>query len=78
MLSTASMIPLGGCLSLVPRSWRLSTNGAFDAAAAQLVTGLMAYGLGMPVYLGRDVLVRLLRHEMAPHHFGLLAGIGLT
>ena len=31
-----------------------------DAQAAQLVTALlMAYGLGMPAYLGRDVLVRV-------------------
>ena len=35
-------------------------RGEGDAEAARLVTGLlMAYGFGMPAYLGRDLLVRV-------------------
>ena len=56
-------------------------RGAFDASAAQLVTGLlMAYGLGMPAYLGRDVLVRVfyaLGDGTTPFRLSL-AGIGLN
>jgi len=83
MLSTASMIPLGGLFIALgaPIVALVYERGAFDAAAAQLVTGLlMAYGLGMPVYLGRDVLVRVfyaLGDGTTPFRFSL-AGIGLN
>jgi putative peptidoglycan lipid II flippase len=56
-------------------------RGAFDAAAGDLVDGLlMAYGLGMAAYLGRDVLVRVfyaLGDGNTPFRLSL-AGIGLN
>ena len=83
MLSTASMIPLGGLFIALgaPIVALVYERGAFDASAAQLVTGLlMAYGLGMPAYLGRDVLVRVfyaLGDGTTPFRLSL-AGIGLN
>ena len=83
MLSAASMIPLGGLFIALgaPIVALVYERGAFDASAAQLVTGLlMAYGLGMPAYLGRDVLVRVfyaLGDGTTPFRFSL-AGIGLN
>jgi putative peptidoglycan lipid II flippase len=83
MLSTASMIPLGALFIALgaPIVALVYERGAFDASAAQLVTGLlMAYGLGMPVYLGRDVLVRVfyaLGDGTTPFRLSL-AGIGLN
>ena len=83
MLSTASMIPLGGLFIALggPIVALVYERGAFDATAAQLVTGLlMAYGLGMPAYLGRDVLVRVfyaLGDGTTPFRLSL-AGIGLN
>ena len=83
MLSTAAMLPLGGLFIALgaPIVALVYERGAFDAAAAQLVTGLlMAYGLGMPVYLGRDVLVRVyyaLGDGTTPFRLSM-AGIGLN
>ena len=83
MLSTASMLPLGGLFIALgtPIVALVYERGAFDADAARLVTGLlMAYGLGMPAYLGRDVLVRVfyaLGDGTTPFRFSV-AGIGLN
>ncbi|MBL6803013.1 MAG: murein biosynthesis integral membrane protein MurJ, partial [Synechococcus sp. BS307-5m-G38] len=83
MLSTASMTPLGGLFIALgaPIVALIYERGAFDGSAAQLVTGLlMAYGLGMPAYLGRDVLVRVfyaLGDGTTPFRLSL-AGIGLN
>ena len=62
MLSTASMVPIGALFIALgtPIVALVYERGAFDAYAAQLVAALlMAYGLGMHAYLGRDVLVRV-------------------
>ena len=83
MLSTAAMTPLGGLFIALgaPIVALVYERGAFDASAAQLVTGLlMAYGLGMPAYLGRDVLVRVfyaLGDGTTPFRLSM-AGIGLN
>ena len=83
MLSTASMLPLGGLFIALgaPIVALIYERGAFDAQAVQLVTGLlMAYGLGMPAYLGRDVLVRVfyaLGDGTTPFRLSA-AGIGLN
>ena len=83
MLSTASMLPLGGIFIALgaPIVALVYERGAFDASAAELVTGLlMAYGLGMPAYLGRDVLVRVfyaLGDGTTPFRLSM-AGIGLN
>ena len=83
MLSTASMLPLGALFLALsaPIVALVYERGAFDAQAAQLVTGLlMAYGVGMPAYLGRDVLVRVfyaLGDGTTPFRLSL-AGIGLN
>ena len=65
MLSTASMLPLGATVSWpwaapIVALWSMSVV-RFDAAggAAGHWALLMAYGIGMPAYLGRDVLVRV-------------------
>jgi len=56
-------------------------RGAFDHHAASLVGGLlMAYGLGMPAYLARDVLVRVfyaLGDGVTPFRWSM-GGIGLN
>jgi putative peptidoglycan lipid II flippase len=83
MLSNASMLPLGAVMiSLaVPIVALIYERGAFDTAAADLVGRLlMAYGLGMPAYLARDVLVRVfyaLGDGVTPFRWSL-AGIGLN
>ena len=62
MLSSASMLPLGALMVGLagPIVDLIYERGAFDAAAGDLVDDLlMAYGVGMAVYLGRDVLVRV-------------------
>ncbi|MEC7383008.1 MAG: murein biosynthesis integral membrane protein MurJ, partial [Cyanobacteriota bacterium] len=62
MLSTASMVPLGAMFVALgtPIVALVYERGAFDAQAASLVSGLlMAYGVGMPAYLARDLLVRV-------------------
>ena len=83
MLSTASMLPLGALFVALggPIVALVYERGAFDAQAVQLVTGLlMAYGIGMPAYLGRDVLVRVfyaLGDGTTPFRLSL-AGIGMN
>ena len=83
MLSTASMVPIGALFIALgtPIVALVYERGAFDSAAAQLVAALlMAYGLGMPAYLGRDVLVRVfyaLGDGTTPFRLSL-AGIGVN
>ena len=83
MLSNASMLPLGALMVALaaPIVALVYERGSFDAAAAQLVVGiLMAYGLGMPAYLARDVLVRVfyaLGDGQTPFRISV-AGIGLN
>jgi putative peptidoglycan lipid II flippase len=83
MLSSASMLPLGALLVGLagPIVALVYERGAFNASAAALVGGLlMAYGVGMPAYLGRDVLVRVfyaLGDGTTPFRFSM-AGIGLN
>jgi putative peptidoglycan lipid II flippase len=83
MLSNASMLPLGALMVALagPIVALVYERGAFDAGAAALVGGLlMAYGVGMPAYLARDVLVRVfyaLGDGHTPFRFSL-AGIGLN
>ena len=83
MLSNASMLPLGALMVglAVPIVALIYERGAFDTAAADLVGRLlMAYGLGMPAYLARDVLVRVfyaLGDGVTPFRWSL-GGIGLN
>ena len=83
MLSSASMLPLGALMVALagPIVALIYERGAFNASAAGLVAGLlMAYGVGMPAYLGRDVLVRVfyaLGDGTTPFRFSM-AGIGLN
>jgi putative peptidoglycan lipid II flippase len=83
MLSNASMLPLGAVMIglAVPIVALIYERGAFDHQAADLVGKLlMAYGLGMPAYLARDVLVRVfyaLGDGVTPFRWSL-AGIGLN
>ncbi len=62
MLSTASMIALGALFIVLgsPIVDLVFGRGAFDNKAVRLVAGLLiAYGIGMPAYLARDLLVRV-------------------
>jgi len=83
MLSSASMLPLGALFVALagPIVALVYERGAFDQQAAVIVTSLlMAYGFGMPVYLGRDVLVRVfyaLGDGTTPFRLSV-AGIGLN
>ncbi|MEB3234907.1 MAG: murein biosynthesis integral membrane protein MurJ [Cyanobacteriota bacterium] len=83
MLSSASMLPLGALMIGLagPIVDLIYERGAFNAAAGDLVDGLlMAYGLGMAAYLARDVLVRVfyaLGDGNTPFRLSL-AGIGLN
>jgi putative peptidoglycan lipid II flippase len=83
MLSCASMLPLGAVMIglAVPIVALIYQRGAFNSEAAELVGGLlMAYGLGMPSYLARDVLVRVyyaLGDAVTPFRWSM-AGIGLN
>ena len=83
MLSNASMLPLGALMVALagPIVALVYERGAFNAGAASLVAALlMAYGVGMPAYLGRDVLVRVfyaLGDGTTPFRFSM-AGIGLN
>jgi putative peptidoglycan lipid II flippase len=83
MLSSASMLPLGAVMVALagPIVALIYQRGAFDAGAARLVGGLlMAYGVGMPAYLARDVLVRVyyaLGDANTPFRWSM-AGIGLN
>ena len=83
MLSNASMLPLGALMIglAVPIVALIYERGAFNSAAADLVGDLlMAYGIGMPAYLARDVLVRVfyaLGDGVTPFRWSL-GGIGLN
>jgi putative peptidoglycan lipid II flippase len=83
MLSNASMLPLGAVMIAlaVPIVALIYERGAFDETAADLVGKLlMAYGLGMPAYLARDVLVRVfyaLGDGVTPFRWSV-GGIGLN
>ncbi|MEB3270230.1 MAG: murein biosynthesis integral membrane protein MurJ [Synechococcus sp.] len=83
MLSNASMLPLGALMVALagPIVALIYERGAFDRSAADLVGQLLlAYGLGMPAYLARDVLVRVfyaLGDGNTPFRWSL-AGIGLN
>ena len=83
MLSNASMLPLGALMVALagPIVALIYQRGAFDHSAADLVGQLlMAYGLGMPAYLARDVLVRVfyaLGDANTPFRWSV-AGIGLN
>ena len=83
VLSTGSMLPLGVLFVVLgaPIVALIYARGAFDQGAVQLVTGLlMAYGVGMPAYLARDVLVRVfyaLGDATTPFRLSI-AGIGLN
>ena len=62
MMTALTMLPLGALIMALalPIVQVIYERGAFDLEAAELVTGvLVAYGLGMFVYLARDVLVRV-------------------
>jgi len=83
MLSNASMLPLGALMVglAVPIVALIYERGAFNAEAADLVGNLLlAYGIGMPAYLARDVLVRVfyaLGDGVTPFRWSL-GGIGLN
>ncbi len=83
MLSTSCMVPIGALFMVLrePIVSLVYQRGAFDTQATSLVSGLLLiYGLGMPVYLGRDLLVRVfysLGNGSTPFKFSL-AGIGLN
>lgn len=62
MLTALSMLPLGALMVVLadPIVRVVYERGAFQSEASQLVASvLVAYGVGMFVYLGRDVLVRV-------------------
>jgi putative peptidoglycan lipid II flippase len=62
MMTALTMLPLGALIMTLalPIVQVIYERGAFDLQAAEIVTSLLiAYGLGMFVYLARDVLVRV-------------------
>jgi putative peptidoglycan lipid II flippase len=62
LFTALTMLPLGALFVVLalPIVRVIYERGAFDAEASALVTSvLMVYGLGMFVYLARDVLVRV-------------------
>ena len=62
LLTAFTMLPLGALMVAlsVPIVQVIYERGAFKPEATQLVSSLLvAYGIGMFVYLGRDVLVRV-------------------
>ncbi|ASC72482.1 putative lipid II flippase MurJ [Halomicronema hongdechloris C2206] len=62
LFTALTMLPLGALMVALalPLVRLVYERGAFDLEASQLVTSLlMAYGIGMFVYLSRDVLVRV-------------------
>lgn len=62
MMTALTMLPLGALIMTLalPIVQVIYERGAFDLGAAEIVTSvLVAYGLGMFVYLARDVLVRV-------------------
>ncbi len=83
MLSSISMFSLGAIFIALstPIVALIYQRGAFDINAANLVAGLLvAYGIGMPFYLARDLLVRVfysLEDAKTPLTFSAI-GIGLN
>jgi putative peptidoglycan lipid II flippase len=83
MLSNASMLPLGALMIGLagPIVALVYQRGAFDQQASGLVASLLvAYGVGMPAYLARDVLVRVfyaLGDANTPFRWSV-GGIGLN
>ena len=83
MLSNASMLPLGALMIGLagPIVALVYQRGAFDQRASSLVASLLvAYGVGMPAYLARDVLVRVfyaLGDANTPFRWSV-GGIGLN
>jgi putative peptidoglycan lipid II flippase len=83
MLANASMLPLGALMIGLagPIVALVYERGAFDQRAASLVASLLvAYGVGMPAYLARDVLVRVfyaLGDANTPFRWSV-GGIGLN
>ncbi len=83
MLSSASMIAIGAIFITLgePIVELIYARGAFDKNAVNLVSGLLiAYGIGMPLYLARDLLVRVfyaLGDGQTPFRLST-AGIGLN
>ena len=79
MLSLASMIALGAVFTTLgaPIVALVYARGAFENNAISLVTGLLiAYGIGMPAYLCRDLLVRVfyaLGDGKTPFNLSLIA-----
>ena len=62
IFATASMISLSAILISLcnPIIELIYERGAFDGNAVEIVSGLLiVYGIGMPAYLGRDLLVRV-------------------
>lgn len=62
MMTALTMLPLGALIMTLalPMVQVIYERGAFDLEAAEVVNSvLVAYGLGMFVYLARDVLVRV-------------------
>lgn len=62
LLTALTMLPLASLMIVLamPMVRVVYERGAFNASASEFVTSiLMAYGAGMFVYLGRDVLVRV-------------------
>ena len=62
MMTALTMLPLGALIMTLalPIVQVIYKRGAFDLEAAEIVTSvLVAYGLGMFVYLARDILVRV-------------------
>ncbi len=62
IFSSSSMIALGALFISLggPIVSLIYQRGAFEKTAVELVAGLLiAYGIGMPFYLGRDLLIRI-------------------
>ncbi|MEO0984269.1 MAG: murein biosynthesis integral membrane protein MurJ [Cyanobacteria bacterium J06639_14] len=83
MMTALTMLPLGALIMTLalPIVQVIYERGAFDLDAAEVVTAvLVAYGLGMFVYLARDVLVRVyyaLGDAQTPFRISLI-NIGLN
>lgn len=81
MLGMAAMLPLGAVTMVLSRPLidTVYARGAFDGDASALVSGLLiAYAVGMPVYLGRDVLVRGFYAREDATTPSLVAALGLV
>ncbi len=83
MLSSVSMVALASIFIVLsePIITLIYERGAFDHKAVSLVSGLLiAYGIGMPTYLARDLLVRVfyaLGDGNTPFKFSII-GIALN